>query len=243
MKNYRLKIFCDFDGTIAKNDVRINSLGKFITNRNGFDVICDEYYSQKISLRDCNLRQLALVENFSLKKFNEYLTMEEVDDYFKDFVSFCRQNEYDISVLSGGLEYYIDFIFKRESIDVKYSGCKMIWNEKENILSCEFLHTDEYCKLCETCKRNILINNTNDLDNEISVYIGDGVSDYCVSGFADIVFAKGRLASYCWKNNITYFEYADFLDIKNKIIKLTGKNKFKQRREAMISRRDIIMGG
>ena len=104
-------------------------------------------------------------------------------------------------------------------------------------------YTDDYCKLCNTCKRNILISNTNDLGNEISVYIGDGISDQCVSGFADIVFAKGKLASYCWKNNITYFEFDDFSDIISKLIKPENNKFIKQRNEALVRRRDVLMGG
>ena len=92
-------------------------------------------------------------------------------------------------------------------------------------------------------KRNILINNTNDWDNEISVFIGDGVSDYCASNFADIVFAKKRLASYCWKNNITYYEFKNFNDIIIKLEKLKIKHKMRQRQNARILRRDVFLGG
>jgi 2-hydroxy-3-keto-5-methylthiopentenyl-1-phosphate phosphatase len=242
MKNYRLKIFCDFDGTITKNDVWISSLGKFINDKEEFQNICNDLYSQKIGTKETVKRQLELVENFSPEKFNSYLAEEETDEYFKEFIEFCRSNDYEFYVLSDGFEYYIDYILKRELIDVKYFGCKMNWTENEN-LTAEFKYDDEYCRLCGTCKRNILINNTNDLENDLSVYIGDGVSDYCVSGYADIVFAKGRLASHCWKNNITYFEYGNFNDVKGKLIKLSEKGKFKQRREALIRRRDVVMGG
>lgn len=243
MKSYRLKIFCDFDGTITKNDVWINSLGKFISDKKKFDDICEDFISMKIGTRECNLRQLELVENFSHEKFNSYLDIEEIDIHFKDFINFCNNRNIPVKILSSGLEYYIDYILKREGIEVEYYGCKMVLSEADNKLTCDFIHTDEYCTLCETCKRNLLINNTNDLDNEISVYIGDGVSDFCVSRFADIVFAKGRLASYCWKNNITYFDFGNFLDIKNKLIKILESNKLKHRQEAKVRRRDIFMGG
>ncbi|HMS66080.1 MAG TPA: MtnX-like HAD-IB family phosphatase [Ignavibacteria bacterium] len=243
MKKYSLKIYCDFDGTITKNDVWINTIGSFIKDKEKFNIICDDFYSQKIGTRECNKRQLELVEDFSIEKFNEVIGREEIDDHFKDFVSFCKESDIEIIVVSGGLDHYIRQILKREKLDLKFYSCKMIWNEEQKELSCGFIYTDEYCRSCETCKRNILINNTNDLENEISVYIGDGVSDYCVSGFADIVFAKGRLASYCWKNNITYFDYKDFSDIKNKIMKLISQNKVKQRQEAKVRRKDIFLGG
>jgi 2-hydroxy-3-keto-5-methylthiopentenyl-1-phosphate phosphatase len=92
-------------------------------------------------------------------------------------------------------------------------------------------------------KRNVLMANTNELEKEISVFIGDGVSDFCVSNYADIVFAKQKLASYCWKNNITYYEYKDFNDIKNKFMKILEKESFKQKQNAKTLRKEVLFGG
>lgn len=243
MKKYSLKFFIDFDGTITKNDVWINTIGSFIKDKIKFAEICEDFYSQRIGTREINKRQLDLVEDFSFDQFNKLIDLEEIDNYFKEFVNYCSENKFDIKIVSGGLDYYIDRILKREEIDLRFYSSNLLWNEELKKLSCNFIYTDEYCRSCETCKRNILINNTNDLENEISVYIGDGVSDYCVSGFADIVFAKGKLASYCWKNNITYFDFKNFSDVKNKIIKLISQNKQKHRQEAKVRRKDILLGG
>lgn len=242
MKNYRLKIFCDFDGTIAKNDVWETSFEKFISNKEIFKSLVDDYYSQKITARETSSKQLELIEDFSFDKLNEYLLAEEIDEHFRDFVKYCSENDHSLIIVSGGYEYYIDFILKKENIQLKIFACELV-ESPDKILTSNYPNSDEYCQLCETCKRNILINNTNDLDNEVSVYIGDSVSDQCVSGFADIVFAKGKLASFCWKNNITYFEYKNFSDIKNKLVKLIEKKQIKQRQEAKARRKDIFLGG
>ncbi|MEO6694194.1 MAG: HAD-IB family phosphatase [Ignavibacteria bacterium] len=242
MKNYKLKIFCDFDGTIAKNDVWISSFNGFINDIESFEKVCRDYHSEVLNGREAGKRHLSLVENFSFAKLDDYLRLEEIDEHFKDFAEFCRVNDHTLVVVSAGYEYYLDFILKRYNIDLKIFASELRQTDDKKLFSV-FTHSDEYCTLCETCKRNILINNTNDLDNEISVFIGDGVSDQCVSGFADIVFAKGKLASYCWKNNITYFEYKNFSDIKMKLAKLTGNNMIRQRQEAKIRRRDVFMGG
>lgn len=243
MKSFRLKIFCDFDGTITKNDIWLHSLSKFMEDKDAFRKTCDDFYDGKLTTRECNILQLKLVKNFSFEEFNKYLDEEEVDPYFNSFVSFCRERNFDIYILSGGLDYYIDYILKRHNVEIDFFSCRMEWDKENNRPECAFVYTDEYCMKCETCKRNLLANNQNDLENEVSVYIGDGVSDFCVSGFADIVFAKGRLASHCWKNNITYFEFSNFSDVKNKIIKLIEQGKIKHRQEAKIRRRNLFMSG
>lgn len=243
MKNCKLKIFCDFDGTISKNDVWVNSLENFIEDKASFEKLCSDYVEGRITTRECNDAHLSLVKNFDLGIYNSILDKEPIDEYFRDFLEYCRENNHSVFVLSDGMDYYINYVLQREGIEIETYSCKMNLDEKSKRLSCEYVYTDDYCKMCETCKRNLLIANTNDLGNELSVYIGDSVSDFCVSGFADIVFAKGRLASQCWKNNITYFEYNDFSDIRKKLVKLTSGNSLRHRQEAKNRRMGVLMGG
>jgi 2,3-diketo-5-methylthio-1-phosphopentane phosphatase len=247
MNDYKLKVFCDFDGTITKHDVWENSLARFIRNRERYGEILDDFYSLRIGAQECNRRLLEIIEDFNFDEFHKYLDAEELDDYFKEFVEYCKVKDMDLFVVSGGFEYYINYIFKREGIDVKYFCSSLKFDPIEGTgnhkLSCEFPYADENCPLCETSKRNILINNTNDLYDEVSVYIGDSVSDYCVVNYADIVFAKGRLASFCWKNNITYFEYFSFKDVMNKLDKLINSKKIKHRQTAKTNRKDVLLGG
>lgn len=250
MKDYKLKIFCDFDGTVTKNDVWVSAMGKFIKDKKKFEVVCEEFISNVISARECNLRELDLIEDFSYETLNKYLDEEELDDYFRDFLEYCRKNNYEITLLSEGLDYYITYILKRDNLDLKFFSNKLIVkkiiNENGNCktkLTCEFPFPDEHCTYCGMSKRNIIINNTNDLDNEVSVFIGDGISDFCASNYADIVFAKKRLASYCWKNNITYFDFKNFNDVMLKLESLKNKNKIKHKLTAKNLRKEVFLGG
>jgi len=246
MKSFKLKIFCDFDGTISKNDVWINTIYQFIDDKEKFKDLLNEFHAGNIGTKETGIRIIDLIENFSLENFNTAIDKEEIDEYFKDFIIHCRDNSIELRVVSSGWDHYINRILGSEGIDLEVYSTELVLNktaDSEYELSTKYNYTDEYCQLCETCKRNILISNTNDLDDEISVFIGDGVSDYCVSNFADIVFAKGNLASYCWKNNITYFEYKNFQDIRNKLTKLISSGKIKQRQEARVRRKDIFLGG
>ena len=247
MNNPKLKIFCDFDGTLTKNDVWVNSLGKFIRDKNKFTDLCNLFSNLQITAKQCLIRELELVENFDFKKFNECLDKEELDDYFREFIHYCKENDYEVFVLSEGLDYYINYILKKENLNLKVFCNKLITETgtdgKISKLKCEFPFSDENCDWCGMSKRNILISNTNDFENEISVFIGDGTSDSCIANYADIVFAKNSLASYCWKNNITYFEFSNFQDIIKKINKLKEQNKIKQRQFAKSNRRDVLLGG
>ncbi len=243
MKNFRLKIFSDFDGTITRNDVWLNSLARFIDDKDELSRICHEFDAGKLSSRETSELHLKLIRNFDKELFRNYLSEEEIDPTFISFVNYCKDSQHGLFVISSGLDFYISEILSRYNIEVPFFSNKMVFDENLKELKIEMTYSDEYCTDCVTCKRNILLTNTNDLGEEVSVYIGDGASDYCVSGFADIVFAKGKLASYCWKNNITYFEFASFADIQKKLIRLIDEKKIRHRQEASFRRRDIFMGG
>lgn len=243
MKNYRLKIFSDFDGTITRNDVWLNSLARFIEDKEELNRICEEFIAGRLSSRETSELHIKLIKNFDKELFRQYLSEEEIDPTFAEFVNYCNENEHGLYVLSSGLDFYISEILSRYNIDVPFFGNRMIFDEDLKQLKFEMTYSDEHCVDCATCKRNILLTNTDDLSGDVSVYIGDGASDYCVSRFADIVFAKGKLASYCWKNNITYFEYNSFSDIQKKLKRLIEDKKIRHRQEASFRRRDIFMGG
>ena len=124
-----LKIYCDFDGTVTKNDVWVVSLGKFINDKEKFKTVCDDFIENRITARECNLRELELIENFTFEKLNEYLDDENLDDYFKKFIEYCNLNGYIITLLSEGLDYYINYILKRENLDLNFFSNKMIKKE------------------------------------------------------------------------------------------------------------------
>jgi 2-hydroxy-3-keto-5-methylthiopentenyl-1-phosphate phosphatase len=42
------------------------------------------------------------------------------------------------------------------------------------------------------------------------LFVGDGSSDFCVSGKADFVLAKARLITYCQEQHIAHAPYAHF---------------------------------
>jgi 2,3-diketo-5-methylthio-1-phosphopentane phosphatase len=245
LKDFKLKIFCDFDGTVTQNDVWVNSLGKFIKDRKKFAEVCSQFSQCQITARECLLKELELVEDFSIDKFNLYLNDEKLDDYFNDFMEYCRINKYQIFILSEGLDFYIKFIFQKYNISLPFFSNKLKTSDNNGKikLGCEFPYSDETCNWCGVSKRNIILTNTNEYDNEVSVFIGDGISDCCAANYSDIVFAKKELASYCWKNNITYFEYKNFSDIIKKIERLIEKKQIKQRQTAKINRRNVFWGG
>ncbi|HJY62732.1 MAG TPA: HAD-IB family phosphatase [Ignavibacteria bacterium] len=241
MINNKLKIFSDFDGTITIYDTWMEIGEYFIKDKESWAGVIKEFEEQKIGARECFLRECSLIENFDFEKFNEIIDNQKIDPKFKQFSEYCGQNGIVLTILSEGMDYYLNRILKNHGINLPSYSNRFVLHDNKKSFHLEFPYSDSDCTKCGTSKRNLLMNMTG--DDEVSVFIGDGFSDACVVNYADIVFAKKSLASYCWKNNITYFDFNDFGDIQKKLEKILHQKNIKHRQTAKLKRRDVFLRG
>lgn len=242
MEKPEIKIFTDFDGTITLHDVWIDVGEKFIADKQAWAETIRRFENLEIGGRKCFGNELELMVNFDFDEFNNIIDSQQIDVYFPEFFDFCRKNYIELNILSEGMDYYIDRVLKKHNLDIPYYANKLvIETDDKKMISLEYPYSDSDCDKCGCCKRNLLLNMTP--DDAVSVYIGDGFSDACVSHYADIVFAKRSLASYCWKNNITYFEYSSFRDITKKLQKILQQKNIKHRQTAKFKRREVFLRG
>lgn len=241
MDKPKLKIFSDFDGTITLYDTWIEMGEFFIKKKDKWAEVISRFENQEIGARECFLLECALIEDFDIIEFNRIIDDQRLDPQFINFYEFCNKNELSLTILSEGMDYYIKRILENNKLDIPFYSSKIVFSGDIKSIGLEFPYSDSDCTKCGTSKRNILMNSTG--DDEISVFIGDGFSDACAVNYADIVFAKKSLASYCWKNNITYHEYQTFGDIKKKLEKFLTGNKIKHRQAAKLKRREVFLRG
>ncbi len=212
-----------------------------ITRKQEWAEVIRRFENQEIGARECFLSECALIEKFDLEEFNRIIDNQRLDPGFVDFHNFCNSTGLQLTILSEGMDYYIRRILENNGLEIPFYSNKFVLSGDKKSFHLEFPYSDSDCTKCGTSKRNILMNKTG--DDEISVFIGDGFSDACVANYADIVFAKKSLASYCWKNNITYFEYQTFNDIRKKLIKILEKKSLKHREAAKMKRREVFLRG
>jgi 2-hydroxy-3-keto-5-methylthiopentenyl-1-phosphate phosphatase len=60
-------------------------------------------------------------------------------------------------------------------------------------------------------------------DLRTTVYVGDGRSDFCVSGRADVLFAKAALADYAAARGHAFLPFETFHDVTGALARLTGE--------------------
>lgn len=243
-----IKVFVDFDGTITTLDVGDTMFVTF-GGRRCLEFI-EEYRSERISAVDCFRRECDACGDVDTTDLDAFLDRQEVDLMFGDFLTFCRERGIDCCVVSDGLDYYIRRILDRCGFDVPFFANMLEFVPVEGAnrvrFKPSFPYTDEVCERCACCKRNRML--TLCADDDIIVYVGEGYSDRCPARYADVVFAKDELVTYCRQENISYYEYRSFADVVQRLRTLldtnhSGKHKLRKRRQAQLARCEVFLGG
>ncbi|MEJ5350632.1 MAG: MtnX-like HAD-IB family phosphatase [Melioribacteraceae bacterium] len=240
MNEKNFKIFVDFDGTITKEDIGEVMFLKFGDAQRAKEIVND-WINEKINARQSWELLCKTVNNLDLEKFDEFLLSSEIDSSFKIFLDYCNKNNYEVRILSDGLDYYINKILSKENLShLEVYSNKLNFDKDGNLIPI-FPYTDEECKRCANCKRNHVLNFSG--DDEYSIYIGDGYSDVCPAQYCDFIFAKKSLLKYCEINRITYFPYSDFNDVIKKLEELKQKKRLKKRYQAELKRKEVYIQG
>jgi 2,3-diketo-5-methylthio-1-phosphopentane phosphatase len=207
--------FCDFDGTIAVEDVTDSVLERFATPEwHEFERAWTE---GEITAAECMRAQIPLI-NASLQELNDFLDTIEIDPGFPDFVAFCRRNHIGVSVVSDGVDHFIHRVLANHGV----TDIEIIANRLSPGVSSQGfqygLDTPFASAGCRTgagvCKCRIIRTPADHF------YVGDGRSDFCVSGEAMMVFAKAKLATYCQTQAIPFIPYQGFDEVQHTIDRL-----------------------
>ncbi len=228
-----ISFFCDFDGTITLDDVGDAMFRKF----GNFETYWNEFENGKYNVRELNRKLCMSIDNYiNFNDIIEFAKTQEVDAYFQKFVEYCNKNCHQLTIVSDGFDAYIMPILKQLQLSNIPVFCNKLLKSKVDMYFYPFFYgADESCN-CTTasCKRNIVLNNS--ADDEIIVYIGDGMTDFCAAEHCDVIFAKSRLAAYCNEKKIPHHPFKSFFDIIRITDELIKNRKIKSRNQAFLKR-------
>lgn len=201
-------IFSDFDGTITKQDTldtvfeyyKKGLWREYIKQAQNYEITIPESFDK-------------ILDGLKIKKEEiEKLLIEKINivEGFDQFLNFINTNKYPFFILSGGFNFHIQTVFNNYNIralkwfsnEIEYSETGTKIYVRDNNIKCHY---------CGNCKIHYLLQAKKNYKKVI--YIGDGLTDIFAVHFADIVFAKDFLRTYCIKNNISAFIYNNFFDI------------------------------
>ncbi len=200
--------FCDFDGTVTKEDLIDRVLEEFADPK--WMDIEQSWVNGEIGSRDCLAMQTKLIRarKHDLLDFVERI---DIDESFVDFARYCDEKAVEIVILSDGIDLFIKSILHRYGLDDirVFSNSLKSANGSHEML---FPYFREDCmSRSGLCKCKILEGLSS--SSTVNVLVGDGRSDFCIAGKTGLTFAKSALLDFCRVEKIPHIEHREFRDI------------------------------
>jgi 2-hydroxy-3-keto-5-methylthiopentenyl-1-phosphate phosphatase len=199
----KCRLLVDFDGTIASVDTTDDLLERFAAP--AWRDIEEDWKAGRIGSRECMVRQIDLVRA-SQSEMDEFVAGIGIDPEFPAFAELCVRLGHSITVVSDGLDRMVQVALRRHGLKLPYYANHLEWRGDDR-WQLTFPHARSDCQsLSGTCKCNLL----SGTPHELSIVVGDGRSDFCIAGRADLVLAKGALLDHCIEAELPHVAFADF---------------------------------
>ena len=207
-----MRVFVDFDGTVAMPDVTDLVLQRLA--RPQWEEIEQAWLDGAIDAATCMRRQIALVDP-DPNALHQVLDEVALDPAFPGFASWCDKNAVRLSIVSDGVDYFIHRILDRHGLgDIPTFANAFGVSKTHYTLSHPWF--EEACIARQgVCKCAV----TGDARSPL-IYVGDGRSDQCVAQRADILFAKGKLAAFCTSIGRPFTPFDTFADVQAALTQL-----------------------
>jgi 2-hydroxy-3-keto-5-methylthiopentenyl-1-phosphate phosphatase len=216
----KLAVLTDFDGTITRTDVGEAILNEFAATEWG--AVKALHRTRNVGTRESTVRRFAVARQREEEAFAIAIQragpemmrfvdrIAQLDDSFREFVAFCRRGGLRLEVVSEGLDLYIGHLLRKWNLDLPVRTNHV--NLDSDRVRIEYPWADATCTLCRTCKLLRLFQLRT--EGYRIAYVGDGPSDLCPAVEADLVFAKGELATLCEGEAIAFWPFDRFADVQ-----------------------------
>jgi len=202
---------CDFDGTIAPDDVGAALVQRFsdlpAAVRAG---LLADWKAEAIghrALTEAECARMRVGEEEALAFTRSFA----IDPDFAPFVGEVQARGDAVTVVSEGFDFYIHDLLDRAGL-----GALPVLANRARFagggVTPEFPHTDPSCRRCGNCKGR----HVRDWSARgwRTVFVGDGGSDRCGARAAEVVVARGDLLAWCGEQGIPARSFAGFADLR-----------------------------
>ncbi|MBP0725963.1 2-hydroxy-3-keto-5-methylthiopentenyl-1-phosphate phosphatase [Bacillus sp. RG28] len=211
-----IKVFCDFDGTITEGDNIVSLINQFAPP--SIRPIKDEVLNGTISIRKGVETMFSTIPSAYQKDMTEYILSNTIiRDGFHDFVQFLDSEDYELTIVSGGLDFFV-YPILADYLPIEQIVCNRTDFSGETV-KIHWEHScDEQCENdCGLCKPSVM-RRLSSAEDKIIV-IGDSVTDLQIAKQADFIFARDFLKEKCEELSLPYEPFNDFYDILQSLTK------------------------
>jgi 2,3-diketo-5-methylthio-1-phosphopentane phosphatase len=212
-----VNVVCDFDGTIALEDVTDGLLERFAEPR--WRKIEAQWLAGEFGSQECMAKQVRLIEA-TVEELDRYLDGVAIDPAFPAFVDqCCKRKEIALEISSDGIDYAVRRILGNHGfarLRVRANALSAVSRTRYEL---EFPHAQPKCSAqagnCKCAAAGRLAPTSSSASP--TILIGDGASDFCVASRVDFVFAKARLLTYCRARGLKHMAFDSFLDVNREL--------------------------
>ncbi len=208
----RWAIVCDFDGTAVTEDIGDRVAIRFA----GYDVWRGA--EDRFKAGELTFGQLieAIFGPITASRAEIQAFAREaavLRPGLERFVAACRDAGRRFLLVSAGLDVYIDAVLERlapavrEHVEVRANRATC----SPGGMSIAFHGDGGGCGRCGFCKGTV-VDELHARGHLVAVF-GDGTADRCAADRADVVFARGRLVSYCRAQRIPFRPFETFDEV------------------------------
>lgn len=214
-----MQVFCDFDGTIAKVDTTDLVLTRLADP--AWEDLEARWKRGEITAAECMRGQVALIGGDDAA-LDAVLDSVELAEGFSDFVAWCQASAVPLTVVSDGVDYFIARILKRHGLEHLPVVANRLVGDAVAGRRLEQPWSRAGCAAGSgVCKCQVAAADAP--ADGFMVFIGDGRSDFCVSGRADLLFARDALATYARSRAMPHHEFSDFHTITTTLAAAHGR--------------------
>lgn len=202
-----IHVYVDFDGTIMPCDTTDYLFERFALPE--WHSIEDEWAAGSIGSRECMERQVGLLRA-SRADLVSAVEALPIDPGFPRFLAACTAHGLGMTIVSDGLDLVIETVLRRHGLAVPFFANRLV-ETVPGRWRLEFPHASAKCAVgaghCK-CAR------TAEHGDHFSVVVGDGRSDFCIAGRADLVIATSKLLEECQATGTPHLPFHDFDEVR-----------------------------
>lgn len=215
-----MHILCDFDGTISRGDTTDLVLAKLADP--AWRGLEDDWVAGRITAAACMRAQVTLIGG-SDADLDALLDTVELDPGFVAFVAWCAARRLPISIVSDGVDRFIRRILERHGMGhLPVFANRLVGAPGARVL--EQPWSREGCAAGSGVCKCALAGAWSEPKWPMTVYVGDGRSDFCVSARADLLFAKAALADYAAARAQPFIPFETFDDVTTALERRLAKS-------------------
>jgi len=220
-KHVRLAVFCDYDGTFAKQDV-----GSTIARRHAGDRRAALWERLERGELDAWAYNMELLSGLALpeRALKEFLATIEIDPGARALVAWCEAHGVPFRILSDGFDYNLERLQQLHGVRFAHDSNRLWYEHDRWRIAARY--PDARCG-CNTgvCKAARIREFRASHPGARVVHIGNGrVSDLCGARAADVVFAKDSLADELAKQGVAFEAFETLHDVVATLERTRGES-------------------